>query len=522
MRLYQTNKYEIAELACYGQEGTPYVDSVPWKVYPVVPKEGTLAFEQYVNISKNAKSIEFGATIFDEVALDFEPDFVCNIKDYWMMVHEHNSPYRKCFKWIIMPTVDSAPQQDQWVDVYCDADAVFTYQDWSGQVLTKQSGGKVKYKGSASPAASSIFKPRTLPERKQLKSSLRLGPDIKVIGTVMRNQRRKLYPNLFSAFRKFLNKTKRKDIVLYCHVSYPDNSWDIPQLLKEFNLSSQVFLTYICNVCGYIHPSTFQDAGCVCPNCHQYSCGIASAQRGINDAALNDLYNMFDMYVQYSNSEGFGMPQVEAAMAGVPVAATNYSAMEDIMKKINGYAVNLLTLDKEIETGCNRAIPDDNHMVEIWEQFFNMPEAMRERKRQETRKLAEETYNWDWTANKWMDVFNNMDGGDWRRNPIIHGSAPYEQHSHLSNYEYAEWLITDVLGEPDKLHSYFHMRLVRDLNYGVAMEGLPGMYYNDMANLFSKIPHTPFNREIAYKKVEEICHRRNLWESLRSQKLGLG
>ena len=31
-----------------------------------------------------------------------------------------------------------------------------------------------------------------------------LDPDCKIIGTVMRNQRRKLYPDLFEAFKKFL------------------------------------------------------------------------------------------------------------------------------------------------------------------------------------------------------------------------------------------------------------------------------------------------------------------------------
>ena len=55
-----------------------------------------------------------------------------------------------------------------------------------------------------------------------------INPEWKVIGTVMRNQRRKLFPELFEAFGKYLKKTQDKNTYLYCHTSYPDNGWDLP------------------------------------------------------------------------------------------------------------------------------------------------------------------------------------------------------------------------------------------------------------------------------------------------------
>lgn len=519
MRLHRSDKYEIAELACYCPDGHPYIQSRPWKIYPIVPQDGTEERQLY----ENYRSAQFGELRFEHICLDFKPDFVCGIKDYWMDIQMYNSPFRRLYNILHMPTVDAEPQAAQWVDVYCDADAVFTYQDWSGEVLKRQSGDKIKYRGSASPAASDFFMPKSLNERKLLKQQrLGLGPDVKVVGTVMRNQRRKLYPNLFEAFREYLDRSKRKDIVLYCHVSYPDGAWDIPELIKEYSLSSKVYLTYICNACGYVHSTTFQDAGCVCPRCHNFACSICSPHKGVNNQQLNEIYNIFDLYVQYSNSEGFGMPQVEAASAGVPVAATDYSAMHDIMKKLKGFAIRPLTKEVEIETGCKRAIPDNEHLIQYLTEFFSLPEPIREKKRAETRLACESAYNWDATAEKWMEAIDELEPRDWSSGPAIHYPIGYHEREELNNYDYASWLITDVLGEPNKLNSYFHLRIVRDLNYGVAIEGLPGMYYNDMANQFYKIPHSPFTREIAYKKVLEICQKRNMWEQERWRRFGVG
>ena len=36
-RLYETEKYEIAELACYAAHDNPSLKDVPWRVYPNLP-----------------------------------------------------------------------------------------------------------------------------------------------------------------------------------------------------------------------------------------------------------------------------------------------------------------------------------------------------------------------------------------------------------------------------------------------------------------------------------------------------
>ena len=128
----------------------------------------------------------------------------------------------KYFHWAIMPTVDAAPQARQWIATYASAEACLTYSDWAGGVLKKQSGGKIKYHGIAPPSAHPAYKP--VPDKNMHKLQHGIDPKFKIIGTVMRNQRRKLYPDLFKAFREFLDRA-RKSRLLSFTATHPIPIW---------------------------------------------------------------------------------------------------------------------------------------------------------------------------------------------------------------------------------------------------------------------------------------------------------
>ena len=68
----------------------------------------------------------------------------------------------------------------------------------------------------------------------------------------MRNQKRKLIPELLYSFRQTLDTLEKdnydlgKKLYLYLHTSYPDAGWDIPELLKQTRLANKVLFTYFC------------------------------------------------------------------------------------------------------------------------------------------------------------------------------------------------------------------------------------------------------------------------------------
>ena len=123
-RLHNTNKYEIAEFASYGFVNDPRDSSISWKYYANGVREDDPRHREYSSRGDN----QFGRWRFEKVLLDFKPDIVFDIRDYWMTAYQRISPLRKFFHWILMPTVDSSPQQEEWIDTFLDADAIFMYK----------------------------------------------------------------------------------------------------------------------------------------------------------------------------------------------------------------------------------------------------------------------------------------------------------------------------------------------------------------------------------------------------------
>lgn len=498
--------FTVAEYACFIKEGDPRLKDTPWKVYPVIPGDNN-PLQKYYN---HGGTHQFGSLLFDEVCIDFRPTHVIDIRDVFMFDHEYTSPARPYFKWLIMPTVDSYPQNEQWLSVINDADYVFTYQDWSKQLL-ERSGVNVGC--AAPPVASDVYYPYPEDEKRALQG--RFGFNGKtVLGTVMRNQRRKLFPDLFKML-SILHKIGRKDTVLYCHTTYPDLGWDIPKYLNEHGVSNSVYFTYTCP-CGHIFPSLFNDALTVCPKCRKPTASFPSSSDGIPNEAMNVIYNSFDLYIQYSNSEGFGMPQVEAAACGVPVASIDFSAMSDIVRKLGGIPLEYLTLYDELETGCKRAVPNNELSASTISNLKLHPKM-----RFESRMNFEKYYgSWDVTTDKWVEAILQTPQNDkvWLSPPKYH--TPNKNiPKNLSNVDYARFLILEVLGDSKYVNSYMEARLIRDLNHGYTATGMNGMYFNEMSATFTKPTFKKFTREDAWKEMANLCEIRNTWEKKRESTL---
>ena len=517
-RLHATGKYDIAELGTYGKiDETERINNIPWKFYPNVPDVNNRdEIEEYNSQPVN----QFGAWKFEHICIDFKPDIVCDIRDFWMLEFQERSPFRRFFNWNIMPTVDAAPQHSQWLTTYATADGVFTYSEWAIKELKKQSGGMINCLGIAPPSADSSYQP--VLNKEEHKSRLGFDDNVKIIGTVMRNQRRKLYPDLFKAFRIFLDKTKRDDVFLYCHTGYPDIGWEIPELALEHGIASKCIFTYVCSSCNGAFPGFFNDALRQCKICNNFTARLSNVRQGVPVEVLSQIINCFDLYVQYANSEGFGLPQVEAAACGVPVMSVDYSAMSSVIRKLGGTPLKVKTLYKEMETGCMRAVPDNEYAAKMFEEFFQMPEGMRLKRGHETRRAFEEHYQWDETAKQWGRRFDSVDilpeSQTWKSPPRIH-NPPDKYPENLEHKQFVNWLITNVLGQPEMLDSYMASRMVRDLNYGQTTEGMGGVYYNEDSLLSSTPKNIIFGKRDAYMNMLELCHRKNYWEKVRHKSI---
>ena len=410
-RLHASGKYQIAEFACYGKVNDPKDHEIHWKYYANAVDGNDPRSKEYNSSMEN----QFGRWRFERVLLDFQPDVVIDVRDYWMNAYQQLSPLRPYFHWILMPTVDSAPQQEDWIDTFVHADAIFTYSDFGRDTLARQSNNAIKYISTTSPGVDlNNFQYFDKNTRNQIRQMFGIDKDAFIVGSVMRNQKRKLIPELIVAIKSFIQHLKDTDhsqadkTYLYLHTSYPDAGWDIPQILKEYNIGNRVLFTYACKNCKFYRPSLFQHPLAHCPRCGQKAFSTPNVSSGITQTELNNIFNIFDIYVQYAICEGFGMPQVEAGAAGVPIASVNYSAMNDIVNNLKAYPIKVNQYFKELETKAIRVYPDNESLKDILIRYISMPEVLREQQRYETRKLTEQHYNWDDISKKWETYLDNI------------------------------------------------------------------------------------------------------------------
>jgi glycosyltransferase involved in cell wall biosynthesis len=522
--LHKTDKYELAELACYGQRNDPQGTRLPWKYYGVQPNKDFHPVSNYeISLYEKNTIGQFGGFLFESACLDFKPDIVFDLRDFWMTEFISRSPFRNCFRWVLMPTVDAAPQARQWIDMYKTTDALFTYSEWSGDVLVEQAGeNNVNYFGTASPCPSELYQKLN---RIDCRLSLGLPRDAKIVGTVMRNQRRKLYPDLFKAFKLFLDKVKDpENYYLYCHTYYPDLGWDIPELLQDTGLASKVYFTYLCKDTGRIFSSLYSGPKAYSPFTGKYTSEMCNVRAGASTQQLAIINNCFDIYIQYANSEGFGIPLVEAAACAVPIAAVDYSAMSSIIKNLDGIALPCDSHYKELETGCLRAVPNNEATSEILLDFFGKSDEERLDIGLNTKDKCSAFYNWERTGSAVSACFDTLDvvpyeKGWGERNIALLNPQPIPSKQDLSNAsikEMARWLISNVLLDYSKIDTYFEARLVRDLTYGYKTSTVGGVYTNESSVAFDgRHDRQPFSFEDAYRELYNIRMNYLEWQKRR-------
>lgn len=515
-RLHDSGKYDVAEFACYGTENDPRRHELPWKYFWNEPPKA-----DWGRLGYNPDSIhQFGAWRLNDVLIQYRPDIVWDVRDQWMLEHEERSPFRRFFRWAIMPTVDAMPQSEAWLSTFMDADAVLTYSDWGMETLDREGGGLIRTRGSAPPAADrDMFRPM---DRAALRRKFAFTDDVFIVGTIMRNQPRKLYPQLIRDFAIFLREAPEevaRKTFLYLHTSYPDKEgWDLPCLIKQSGISHKILVTYRCLRCHAVFCSFFQDARAACVKCGSVSATTPNSSNGIDQDSLAHIINLFDVYVQYANSEGFGMPQVEAACCGVPVMATDYSAMSDIVRKLRGWPIPVAALEVEPVSNCLRARPDGRSFVRMLSRYFAMPEPLRAKMKQRTRDLAVAHYDWDKTAARWMEVFDSLAPvpDPWSSPPRLHTPA-LPQATFASNEDFVDYCIRHVLGRPEMVNSYMATRLVRDLNWGSSTRGSGGTYRNENAMIDRYRDLRPFTGDDAIQELVTLCQQYNDWETKRWQ-----
>lgn len=473
-RLYATGKYHLGELACYVDKYHPAINNVPWDVFPNEPDKNN---PEEVKKYQSNKLNQFGAWRFEEVSLKFRQDIQIDCRDPWQCDFINKSPYRKNFKYIHMPTVDGYPQKFEWIDDYSKADKLLTYSYFGKSLVEGQSAGKVKVDGVMSYGVDTkVFKP--LENKTELRKKLGIREDAFIITVVMRNQPRKLFPELMRMFHIFLkicsekgNKELAAKTFFHFHTSHPDVGWDLPQEMRTHHLSHKILYTYVCDKCGAVYLNNYNRESHNCKKCTQPNARFPNTANGIDRQALATVIGLGDCAIQYSICEGQSLPINEAKACGLPVFMVDYSAMTEQAYNGGGIPIKVQKMMQESVNATNqlRALPDNQDCAEKLYAFLSGSEDSRKRLSEEAITCARTIYDWDVVAKGWEELIDSIEcppqEETWLSRPKLITSIPAVPQN-LTNEQFVHWCYHFVLQRPDDAYCHQSQKIIEALNLG--------------------------------------------------------
>lgn len=220
--------------------------------------------------------------------------------------------------------------------------------------------------------SSDIFVPR---DRAASRRAFGLPEDAYIIGSVNTNQFRKRQDLTIRAFAMLRRFHPEIDAYLVFHCHGGDwQGWDLAQLARYYNVHDRVKAMH-----------------------HRY--------QTLSDDDLCTLYNCFDVHVNNSGGEGWGLTSFESAACGVPQIVPNWSATRELW---SGHALLTRVQDWRHEPkGLNTA----HAVIDLYalsQQFLDVsdPEV---RDRWGTRALAraQEQVTWDEVGNGFHQIIQN-------------------------------------------------------------------------------------------------------------------
>lgn len=223
------------------------------------------------------------------------------------------------------------------------------------------------------------------------------------------------------------------------------------------------------------------------------------------------------------------MPCLEAKSIGLPVMATNYSAMVDHIESPGGIKIDVGRFFYESiqQTEQKRALPDNNSFCMQLDKFLKMNKSQRQALSKKIREYVVEPVEvegsdiklprcgWDRTAAIWHNIITTCDIKDRDTTWYNKKSNVYQppqnlqniNYNSMNNTEFVRWCVKNILGKPELMYSYFTNDLIHSLNCGftISMNGKQPIDRNRMINHFLSIVENKNRAEM--KRLAAINNR---------------
>lgn len=199
-----------------------------------------------------------------------------------------------------------------------------------------------------------------------------------VVGTVARNQGRKMLDNTVKAFSLFCKD--KPDAVLFFHSDMFDGAavFDLRVLIQRHHLENRVCFSNI----KYYENFEYTE--------------------------MSKVYNVMDVFFLSTSGEGFGIPTVEAMSCEIPCAVTDYTTTRELLidDGVCGIPIKIaaeLTGNWVVE----RAIMDVHDGARALSTYYFAPQ-LRVMHGKKGREKVLDYYTWDIVLPQWKNLFKRI------------------------------------------------------------------------------------------------------------------
>jgi len=244
------------------------------------------------------------------------------------------------------------------------------------------------------PHAVNIHNFYPLPDDKKLELRKKFGLEGKyVIGTVARNQGRKMMDRTLKSFALYAKENP--NAILLLHTDPNDNAAVFP-------------LQHMINYLGIQNRVRFTGM--------RFHSGFTYKQ-------MNEVYNLMDVFLLTTSGEGFGIPLIEASACAIPTLCTDYTTTRELVKEPKaGLMIDLIGVneDENPDAHCNEIL--EGTITGSWaveRGICSLKDCAKKLKILEDKKLRDElgmngrrnveiNYSWEVVGKKFVDVITEL------------------------------------------------------------------------------------------------------------------
>jgi len=275
-------------------------------------------------------------------------------------------------KWIQYAPQDGDPPMGQWGQIYNMADHVVAMSNYGKDIFKKYFNMDVPRIWHG--VDSVVFKSEKKP--KQLENFF-------IVGNLNRNQPRKQPVRTMEAFAKFAKD--KPDVLLHMQMDYRDEfGWPIDYFAQKYGIQNKM---------------------------------IPPQRVGMPREAVAKVYNTWDLNLNCTGGEGFGLTHIEGFACEVPSLGCDYTTSRELIEEgkpgPRGSLVKVKDLlwQKMDVAAVRRSLVDIDDMANVMNKYYYNRDLV-EQHGKNARKWVEKNCSWTVIGEQWKDFVDKVLSGD--------------------------------------------------------------------------------------------------------------